>query len=237
MEAPAGVGGRGAAAAAFVAAGGGSRGTVPACRHAGTARRAATGPGGLRRRRGSRIRAARDPRRSAPGAGGGRHRHRQDPRLSGPRQPVGGEEPRRRVDQHLHPPSAAPDRRRTVTPVPRSVRPPQARGGPQGPRELSLPAEPGGRARSGDVAAGAGLGHPARPGLPLGAGDRRWRHPGRRSARLVCRIVRHRDDPGPRRSARRVHPCRLPALAALLRRAHDPPRADPRSLSSPTMRW
>ena len=32
-------------------------------------------------------------------------------------------------------------------------------------------------------------------------------------------------DPGPRRPARRVHPCRLPALAALLRRTHDPPRA------------
>ena len=226
VEAPAGVGGCGAAAAAFVAAGGGSRGAVAACRHAGTARRAAAGPGGLRRRRRGRLRAARDPRRSAPGAGGGRHRHRQDPRLSGARQPVGGEEPRRRVDQHLHPPSAAPDRRRTGTPVPRSVRPPQARGGAQGPRELPLPAEPGGRARPGHVAAGAGLGHPARPDRALGAGDRRWRHPGRRPARLVCRIVRHRDHPGPRRPARRVHPRRLPALAALLRRAHDPPRAD-----------
>ena len=32
------------------------------------------------------------------------------------------------------------------------------------------------------------------------------------------------DDPRPRRPARRVHPRRLPALAALLRRAHDPPR-------------
>ena len=32
---------------------------------------------------------------------------------------------------------------------------------------------------------GAGVGHPARPGHALGAGHRRWRHPGRRPARLA----------------------------------------------------
>ena len=39
----------------------------------------------------------------------------------------------------------------------------------------------------------AGLGHPAGPDRALGAGDRRRRHPGRRSARLVGGTVRHRD--------------------------------------------
>ena len=53
------------------------------------------------------------PRRSASGAGRGGHRNRQDAWLSRTRQPVGGEEPRRRLDQHLHPSPATPDRRRT----------------------------------------------------------------------------------------------------------------------------
>ena len=45
-------------------------------------------------------------------AGRGRHRHRQDARLPRPSQRLGPEEPRHGVGQHLHPPPAAPDRRR-----------------------------------------------------------------------------------------------------------------------------
>ena len=63
------------------------------------------------------------------------------------RQRVGGEEQRRGVDQHLHPPLAAADRRRTGTADPRPDRTAAADRGAQGARELSVPAEPGGRGR------------------------------------------------------------------------------------------
>ena len=89
---------------------GGNRGAVAARQHAGTPRGAAAGPGRLRRGRRRRLRAARNPRRPASRAGRGRHRNRQDARLPRACQPVGRKEPRQRVDQHLHPPPAAPDR-------------------------------------------------------------------------------------------------------------------------------
>ena len=51
----------------------------------------------------------------------------------------------------------------------------------------------------------------------------------RRPAGLVSRAVRPRHPAGAGRPARGMHPCRLPALEALLRRAHDPPRPRRRS--------
>ncbi len=63
-----------------------------------------------------------------------------------------------------------------------------------------------------------------RPDRPLGDGDAGRRHPGRRSARLVRRTVRRRHAVFARRPPRRMHPRRLPALAALLRGTHHPPR-------------
>ena len=196
-----------------------------ACRHAAAARRAAAGPGGLRRSSRSRLRAARNPRRSAPGAGGGRHRHRARPSAISPPPACG---PRRTTAACGSAPSPAicsarstPNSshlfpiRRTATGAWWSARVAENYLCLLNLEDALGPAI---------VATGARLGHPARPGRPLGAGDRRRRHPGRRPARLVCRTVRHHDDPRSRRSARRVHPCRLPALAPLLRRAHDPPR-------------
>ena len=203
----------------------------------GPARGAAAGPGRLRRRRRRGLRATRNPRRSASRAGRGRHRNRQDARLPRARQRVGREEPRQRVDQHLHPPPAAPDRRGTDPSVPRPDRTAQARRGAQGPGELPLPAQPGGRAGRRHLGAGAGVGHPARPDCPLGAGHRRWRHPGGRSARLARRTVRrgHRSSAWPTGAANAsTPPARTGGAASSSTRSAG--RA-PRSLSLPTTPW
>ncbi len=82
-----------------------------------------------------------------------------------------------------------------------------------------------------------GLADPARADRALGVGDGGRRHPGRRSAGLVCRIVRRGNGAQPGGPARRVHPRRLRALEALLRRTHDPPGADGRIWWWRTMRW
>ena len=196
MEAPAGMGGSRAAAAPLRASDRGKRGAGEVGRHARRRRRAATGPVGLCRRRLGRLRPAPDARRPASGARRSRDRHRQNVGLHRAGQPVGGEELGRRVDQHVHPPPAAADRRRVGPAVPRSGRTASPCGGAQGAGELPVPAEPGRRARSGDDRADAGLGHSARADRPLGAGQRRRRHPGRRPAGLDERVVRDGNDPG-----------------------------------------
>ena len=186
------------------------------------------GPVRLRRRRRRGVRPARHPGRSAARAGRGRHRHRQDARLHRAGQPVGGAQQGAGVDLHLHPPSAAPGGGGTGAAASRPRRAPPPRGGAQGARELPLPAELRGRG-GGRRRQRPGLGGAARADRALGAGDCRRRHPGRRPARLVRRTVRHRHGRRARRPSRRVHPRGLPALAALFRRAHHPPRADRRA--------
>ena len=141
LEAPAGVGGGRAAAAPPPPSGDGGR-SAPA-------------PG--RDARAARPNSAR-PRRTMPGrrrrpslpASGATHiscsRRRAPARArrsgmwprpaSGPRRTGGG------LARHVHAPSAAPDRRRTDTPVPRRGGAAAAGRRAQGARELSLPAEP-----------------------------------------------------------------------------------------------
>ena len=237
LEAPAGMGGRRPAAAAIVPPGLRCRSSLAPCRHAWSPRRTATRPGRLCRRRGCGIRAARDPWRSASGAGRGWHRHRQDARLSGTGQPVVGEEPRQRLDQHLHPSPAAPDRRRTGPFVPRPVRASQARRGPKGPRELPVPAQSGGCTQFVDRGHGAGVTHPAWPGHAVGAGHQRRRHSGRRPARLAVRAVWHRlsFSPWPIGAASASTPLARIGAAALSNTPSVAPA--PLSLSSRTMPW
>ena len=189
----------------------------------GPARRAAAGPGRLRRRRRRRLRAARDPGRSASRAGRGRHRHRQDARLPGARQPVGREEPRRRSGSAPSPATCSA-RSTPNWPICSPTRPSAAGGrGAQGPRELPLPAELGGRAGAAASGLAPAIADPARPGRALGAGHRDGDILGGDLPGWLADLFGAGHDPRPRRPARRVHPRRLPALPALLRRAHDPP--------------
>ena len=96
------------------------------------------------------------------------------------------------------------------------------RGDPQGPRELSLPAElPGGGAAHRPRARER---RRPRPAGALGAGQPRRRHDGRRPAGLAARPARPRPHHAAGRPARRMHLFRLPALPPLLRRTHHPPR-------------
>ena len=67
----------------------------------------------LRQRRQHRLHAARQSRHAEPRAGRSGYGRRQDAGLSGPGQPVGGEEPGDGVDFHIHPQPSASDRRRT----------------------------------------------------------------------------------------------------------------------------
>ena len=141
------------------------------------------------------------------------------------------------VDFHLHPPFAAPGRGRTGPAAPRPGGAAPPRGGAQGARELSVPAQ---FRRRGERRAPS----PRRPRPCRSAWWRAGRsptsgrrHPGRRPAGLVLRAVRHRAGRRARRPARRVHPRRLPALAALLRRAHASAAPAAPNWWWPTMPW
>ena len=92
------------------------------------------------------------------------------------------------LDRDLHPQPAAPDRQRARPAAPRLGREAPPGGDPQGPRELSLPAElPGG----GDAhRPGARERRRPRPAGALGAGQPRRRHDRRRLARLAARPAR-----------------------------------------------
>ena len=114
---------------------------------------------------------------------------------------------------------------------------PPSRGGAQRPGKLPLSSQSGRCRRRRHGWRFAGLDHSAGIDRALGGGDGRRRHPGRRPARMVCRIVRQRHDAWPRRPPRRVHPRRLPALEKMLRRAHHPAGAYRASWWWRTMRW
>ena len=156
-------------------------------------------------------------------AGRGRHRRRQDPGLCRAGLAVGREERRAGLDLHLHPQPAAPDRPRARPAAPRFGREAPPGRDPQGPRELSLPAElPG----SGDAhRARARERRRPRPAGALGAGQPRRRHDRRRPAGLAARPSGPRPHHAARRPARRMHLFGLRALPQVLRRTHDPPRA------------
>ena len=135
----------------------------------------------------------------------------------------------------LHPQPAAPDRQRTRPAASRFGREAPPRRDPQGPRELSLPAElPG----SGDAhRPGAGERGRPRPAGALGAGQPRRRHDRRRPAGLAARPggpqPRHSGWPTGAASAS-TRPASTTGSASS--NARSAARARPTS-SSPTMRW
>ena len=93
---------------------------------------------------------------------------------------------------------------------------------PQGPRELSVPAQPRGRAAGRVRRAG---GDPRAAGRALGGLLQGRRHGRRRPARLAAEPVPPGRSDGADRPARRVRLCRLPALPPLLHRARRAGRA------------
>ncbi len=225
LEEPAAVGGTAARAAALQPSGRAARG-APAAGPDGLGRRqhrrgaADTERLRLGRRPGLRAARARGPAQRR--AGRGRHGRRQDPGLCRAGEPVGREERRAGLDRHLHPQPAAPDRQRARPPAPRFGREAAQGGDPQGPRELSLPAElPGGgdahRPRARER-------RRPRPAGALGAQQPRRRHGGRRPAGLAARPFGPRPHHAARRPARRMHLLGVRALPEVLRRTHHPPR-------------
>ena len=225
LEEPAAVGGTAARAAALQPSGRAARGT-PAAGPDGLGRRqhrrgaADTERLRLGRRPGLRAARARGPAQRR--AGRGRHGRRQDPGLCRAGQPVGREERRAGLDRHLHPQPAAPDRQRARPAAPRFGREAAQGRDPQGPRELSLPAElPGGgdahRPRARER-------RRPRPAGALGAQQPRRRHGGRRPAGLAARPFGPRPHHAARRPARRMHLLGVRALPEVLRRTHHPPR-------------
>ena len=145
--------------------------------------------------------------------------HRQDPGLSRPRLALGRERGRRGLGLDLHQGAPAPARPRGPAAVPRRGGAAAQGGRPQGPRELSLPAQPRGRA------AGR-LRRPRRDPRParraLGGLFEGRRHGRRRPAGLASDPVPPRRSDRAHRPARRMRLCRLPALPQMLHRALGP---------------
>jgi hypothetical protein len=196
------------------------RGPHPPRRDPGRRRRGTAIPGRFRQRRQHGLRAPGRPRRTSPCTGRGRHRHRQDPRLRRPRQPLGGTQRRPRLDRHLHPQPATSAGPGTRPPLPGPGGAPSQGRHPQGAGKLSLPAEFRRSRQRRHARPHPRLG----PRRPLGRRLAGRRPDGRRLPRLDRRAVPLRRRllvVGP---SRRVHPLRLPALEALLRRAFHPPR-------------
>ena len=131
------------------------------------------------------LRAARGGGQAQRRAGRGRHRRRQDAGLRRAGVACG---PRRTARRCGSPPTPATCSARSTTNstgcIRDSAREAPPRGDPQGPRELSLPAElPGGGAAQRPA---AGERRRPRPAGALGAGQPRRRHDRRRSARPGC---------------------------------------------------
>src|SRR3569623_1674914 len=153
-------------------------------------RRAAPRPARLRRGRRRCIRPAELTRQLQHGAGGGGNWVRQDARLSRTSLVMVGESRWRGVDIDLHQGAATPaaPRDRAADPRRRGAPPPSRDS--QGPRELSVPAQPrrrvAGRVRRSRSGARASR-------RTLGGVQRRRRHGRRRLARLVANAVRCRE--------------------------------------------
>ena len=179
-------------------------------------RRGPSPAGRLRLRRHGRLRAARRAGRTQIHPRRGRHRRRQDARLYRPGQPLGREEPGSGLDQHLHAKPPAPDRYRARPPFPRSGQEREQGGGPQGPRKLSLPAEPRGSGQPPDRP-GQGS-HRPWPDGALGGQHAGRRHDRRRFSRLAFTTSGICPHPWPCRQARRMHLFVLPPLPQMLHR-------------------
>ena len=147
--------------------------------------RAARGPARSRRQRLPGLRAAPRSRPAEPAARRGRHRDRQDARLSRPRLALGGGGERRGLGLDLHQGAAAPARPRGRAALSRPRGAQAAHRDPQGPRELSLPAQSGGCA-AGRLRRPCRDPRPAR--RPLGRLHEGRRHGRRRPARLADRL-------------------------------------------------
>ena len=179
--------------------------------------RAAPHAGRLRLRRQRHVCAAAGARYAQLRARRGRYRNRQDPRLYRPGEPVGRAQWRTGMDQHLHAQSAEPNRPGTRPSVSRSPVESLQSGYPQGPRELSVPAQHGGGGRTVSRLAPARCGR-SWPVGALGGGNPRRRFR-RRLSGLADRSGgdgRHHIAVG---SARRMHLLILPALFEMLHRA------------------
>ena len=167
--------------------------------------------------------------RAAPGGGRAQHaarrggdRDRQDAGLSGAGVAVGGARRRGGVGVDLHQGAAAAIGCRRRAAGRRPGRAQAADRGPQGPRELSVPAQSGG-CDAGRVC-GAG-GDTGATGRALGGLFEGRRHGRRRLAGLAAEPVPPRGRDGADRPARRVRLCRLPALPQMLHRARRAGRA------------
>ncbi len=226
------MGGPGSGRRAGLQAGRSPPGPGAAERDAGKAGAGRGPPGAGRVRRSDRlcVPAARTRERTAHDARRGRHRHRQDPGVPRPRQPLGRGQRAGGLGFHLYPRPAAADRTREPCSVPRSQGSRPQGGGPQGARELPVPAEfPGAGTGRAD-----GRRRPDRPwaGVALDPRRPRRRHDRRRLPRLAAHAVCGRSHrPGQRgqsgRPPGRVRPCRLRPLPRLLHRK-DHPRFAPR---------
>ena len=151
-----------------------------------------------------------------PAACGGRHRDRQDARLSRAGVAVGRASRAARCGCRPSP------RRCSGSSTPRAEAVRRRRGAreedrrPQGPRELSVPAQPRGCA-AGRVRRPRG--DPRAAGRALGGLQQGRRHGRRRPAGLAAEPVPPRRRDRADRPARRMRLCRLPALSPLLHRA------------------
>ena len=144
------------------------------------------------------------------------HRDRQDARLSRAGVAVGGTVRRHGVGLDLHQGAAAAARRRGTEAVRRRGGAGAADRRAQGPRELSVPAQPRGCAAGRLRRAGGDSGA---AGRALGGLHQGRRHGRRRLAGLAAEPVPPRRRDRAHRSARRMRLCRLPALSPLLHRA------------------
>jgi hypothetical protein len=233
-----GVGGRGPEAARRARAGLAGRGARLPADLARAGRGKARSADGLFRRHDSRVPAAQQPPREPYRAGRSGNRARQDAGIPGAGLAVGAAQFGARLDFHFYQEFAAPARAGGAPPGGGPAGAPQAHRDPQGPGELSVPAQHAGGLRA-HGGAGGKAGAAGGAGRAVGAPYARRRHGRRRFPGLADGTGLWRGDgrgaaadadvAGADGPAGRMHLFGLPALPAMLHRARRACRAQGRS--------